>query len=61
MKNAANEPERLRDALASLPEPLDPQDLALPHNRWREQDDFLKEALDEPESADAPMSHPRIR
>jgi hypothetical protein len=30
MKNAASEPEHLRDALASLPEPLDLQYLALP-------------------------------
>ena len=58
MKNAANQPEHLRDALASLPEPLDLQDLAMPNTIRREQDEFFKKAPDEPLPANDPMSHP---
>jgi hypothetical protein len=57
MKNAASEPDHLRDALASLPEPLDLQYLALPANRWRKQDDFLKGALEEILPVNVPPSH----
>ena len=61
MKNAINEPEHLRDALASLPEPLDLQDLTLPHNRRREQDDFLKQPSETSNPANDPLSHSRLR
>lgn len=61
MKNAAGEPEHLRDALASLPEPFDVQNLALPHNRSREQEDFPTRVLEEILSANDPVSYPNIR
>jgi hypothetical protein len=61
MKNAASEPEHLRDALASLPEPLDLQYLTLPAHRWRDRDDFLKRALEQTIPANDPISHRRIR
>lgn len=61
MKNAASKPEYLRDALASLPDPLDLQDLALPNNRWRNKEDLLKGALEETFPANDPLSLPPIR
>ncbi|WP_428424505.1 hypothetical protein [Pararhizobium sp.] len=61
MKNAASKPEYLRDALASLPEPLDLQDLVLPNNRRHNKEDLLKEALEEPFPANAPLSLQPIR
>lgn len=59
MKNAANEPEHLRDALASLPEPVALQDLAMPQNLRRQQDAFFKTSPEEPLPANHPASHPR--
>lgn len=61
MKNAIDEPEHLRDALASLPEPLDLQDLILSHNRRREQGDFLKQPPETSNPVNDPLSHSRLR
>lgn len=60
MKTAASEPEHLRDALASLPEPLDLEFLVLPDNGWRRQDDFLKPPLERLITASDPLSQ-RLR
>ena len=61
MKSTAQETAHLRDALASLPEPVDLHDLMAPRDRWREQDDFLEEALEETFPASDPISPSRVR
>jgi len=61
MKNAARKPEHLHDALASQPENLKLQDLALPDRPCRQKEDFLKEASKETIPANAPFSLQPIR
>ncbi len=61
MKNAARKPEHLHDALASQPENLKLQDLALPDRPCRQKEDFLKEASKETFPANAPFSLQPIR
>lgn len=61
MKNAANEPEYLRDGVTLLPELLDLQYLVPSANRWRTLDGCLNGSLDEILPASCPIPYPPIR